>query len=677
MRLSITLLTVAIVAVACNNPKIPVQTHDELVLHIDSSIHPGDDFFMFANGRWFAQNPIPASERSNGIFRTINDTINATILQICQTAAGNTNDKGSLKQKIGDYYYSGMDTVSIDKAGIAPLHKYFSEIEQIKSFDDVMRVAAHFHRISASPLFGFYVNSDDMISSKNAVFLSQGGLGLPDRDYYFNNDERTKKVRDAYPEHLKKMFELSGFEEKKATDAAADVYAVELALAKVSRKMEDLRDPFKNYNKTSVKELQEKLKFVPMQTFFSELGMNMPDTVIVGQPEFFTYLNLATSQFGIEIWKNYLRWHLLRGLAPYLNTEIEKQNFSFYGTLLNGVKEQRPRWKRVVEDTDGQLGELVGQIYVEQYLPKGTKEKLMEIGNAVKEVYRKRISGLDWMSDATKAKATAKLDAMIMKVGYPDKWKDMSALEVDRTSYVENVIRANAWHFDYMKNKYGKPVDRTEWSMTPQTYNAYYNPSNNEIVVPACNITVPGYEKTLADDAILYSIIGGSTFGHEFTHGFDDQGSKYDQFGNLNNWWTTEDSIRFYAKTGAVVNQYNHYLVIDSLYINGDMTQGENIADIGGVAMGLEAFKQTKQFKENQIIAGLNPMQRFFLGYAYAWMVNMRPEALATRVLTDVHSPAKFRVIGPLVNMPEFYATFGVKAGDKIFLPENERVHIW
>ncbi|MBX7239553.1 MAG: M13 family metallopeptidase, partial [Bacteroidia bacterium] len=576
-----------------------------------------------------------------------------------------------------DYYSSGMDTIGIDKAGIAPLQEYFSEIDQMKTFNDVMKVAAHIHCISASPLFAFYVNSDDMISSKNAVFLAQGGLGLPDRDYYFNTDERTKKVREAYPEHLKKMFELSGFDEKKAKDAAADVYAVEFALAKVSRKMEDLRDPFKNYNKTSVKELQEKMNNVPMNEFFHGLGMNLPDTVIVGQPEFFTYLNIATRQFGIEVWKNYLRWHLLRGLAPYLNTEIEKQNFSFYGTLLNGVKEQRPRWKRVVEDTDGQLGELVGQIYVEQYLPKGTKEKLMEIGNAVKEVYRKRIAGLDWMSDVTKAKAIAKLDAMIMKVGYPDKWKDMSALEVDKTSYAGNVIRANAWHFDYMKNKYGKPVDRTEWSMTPQTYNAYYNPSNNEIVVPACNITVPGYEKTLADDAILYSIIGGSTFGHEFTHGFDDQGSKYDQFGNLNNWWTSEDSIRFYAKTGAVVNQYSHYLVVDSLYINGDMTQGENIADIGGIAMGLEAFKQTKQFKENQVIAGLNPMQRFFLGYAYAWMVNMRPEALATRVLTDVHSPAKFRVIGPLVNMPEFYSTFGIKTGDKIFLPESERVHIW
>ncbi|HQO87834.1 MAG TPA: M13 family metallopeptidase, partial [Bacteroidia bacterium] len=508
MRLLVTLLTVAIVVVACKNSKTPVQTHDELVQHIDSSVRPGEDFFMFANGRWFAQNPIPASERSNGIFRTINDTINATILQICQTAASSTNDKGSLKQKIGDYYSSGMDTIGIDKAGIAPLQEYFSEIDQMKTFNDVMKVAAHIHCISASPLFAFYVNSDDMISSKNAVFLAQGGLGLPDRDYYFNTDERTKKVREAYPEHLKKMFELSGFDEKKAKDAAADVYAVEFALAKVSRKMEDLRDPFKNYNKTSVKELQEKMNNVPMNEFFHGLGMNLPDTVIVGQPEFFTYLNIATRQFGIEVWKNYLRWHLLRGLAPYLNTEIEKQNFSFYGTLLNGVKEQRPRWKRVVEDTDGQLGELVGQIYVEQYLPKGTKEKLMEIGNAVKEVYRKRIAGLDWMSDVTKAKAIAKLDAMIMKVGYPDKWKDMSALEVDKTSYAGNVIRANAWHFDYMKNKYGKPVDRTEWSMTPQTYNAYYNPSNNEIVVPACNITVPGYEKTLADDAILYSIIG-------------------------------------------------------------------------------------------------------------------------------------------------------------------------
>ena len=323
------------------------------------------------------------------------------------------------------------------------------------------------------------------------------------------------------------------------------------------------------------------------------------------------------------------------------------------------------------------LGELIGQIYVEKYLPKGTKEKLLEIGTAVKDVYKQRIKKLDWMSDATKVKAEQKLDAIIMKVGYPDKWKDLSALNVDRTSYVSNVINANQWQFNYMTNKYGKPVDRTEWGMTPQTYNAYYNASNNEIVVPACNIIVPGYEKTMADDAILYSIIGGSTFGHEFTHGFDDQGSKYDEKGNLNNWWTAEDSTLFSAKTKAISKQYSEYLVMDSLYINGDNTLGENIADIGGINMGWEAFKKTNQYKENKVIGGLNPAQRFFLGYAYAWMVNMRPESMAMRVRSDVHSPAKFRIIGPLVNMPDFYTTFNIQPTDKAYRPDSLRVNIW
>jgi putative endopeptidase len=677
MRLQNILILAIFLGYSCNRGSSTVQHPDELALHIDSTIKPGDDFFMFANGRWFANNPIPASERGNGIFRTITDTINAAVLQICNNAAGGSFSKGSNEQKIGDYYFSGMDTNKINSDGLSPLKEEMQTIDQIKNFDEVLKQAAHLHRISSSPLLSFYVNSDDMISSKNAIFLMQGGLGLPDRDYYFNTDERTSSIRKAYPEHLKQMFLLMGYDEKSSVKSASDVYDIELALAKVSRKIEDLRDPFKNYNKMTFSDMQVKLNGIQFKYFFEGMGMSLPDTVIVGQPEFFSYLNKASKEFTIEQWKNYLRWHLVNGLASALNDKIDQEHFRFYGTILNGIKEQRPRWKRVVEDTNQQLGELIGQIYVDKHLPQGTKQKLMEIGNAVKGVYRKRIEGLDWMSDTTKQKAVAKLDAMIMKVGYPDKWKDMSSLQVDRQSYVANVMRANAWHFDYMKNKFGKPVDREEWQMTPQTYNAYYNPSNNEIVVPACNIIVPGYEKTMADDAILYSIIGGSTFGHEFTHGFDDQGSKYDQYGNLNNWWTTDDSIRFYAKTKAVVEQYNHYLVVDSLYINGEMTQGENIADIGGIAMGLEAFKQTPQYKENKPIAGLTPMQRFFLGYAYAWMVNMRPEALATRVLTDVHSPAKFRVIGPLVNMPEFYETFGITDSDKIFLPVNQRVHIW
>ncbi len=327
--------------------------------------------------------------------------------------------------------------------------------------------------------------------------------------------------------------------------------------------------------------------------------------------------------------------------------------------------------------TDGSLGELIGEVYVKEYLPAGTKEKLLEIGNAIRKVYADRIRQLDWMSEPTKEKALIKLNAMIMKVGYPDKWKDLSSLHVDRTSYVQNVMNANKWEMDYMIAKYGKPVDRTEWEMEPQTYNAYYNPSNNEIVVPGCNILVPGYEKKMADDAILYSIIGGSTFGHEMTHGFDDQGSKYDASGNLHNWWTPEDSAKFFAKTKLIVQQYDGYIAVDSLHINGELTQGENIADLGGIMMGYQAFKQTKQYKNNEIIAGLNPDQRFFLGYALAWMVNMRPEAISTQVRSDPHSPVKFRVIGPLSDMPEFYATFGVKKGDAMWRPDSLRVKIW
>ena len=320
---------------------------------------------------------------------------------------------------------------------------------------------------------------------------------------------------------------------------------------------------------------------------------------------------------------------------------------------------------------------MIGQVYVAEYLPKGTKEKLQEIGNAIREVYAERIKNLDWMSEPTKEKAIVKLNSIVMKVGYPDKWKDLSTLQTDRTSYVRNVMSANKWEMQYMINKYGKPVNRDEWEMTPQTYNAYYNPSNNEIVVPGSNIIVPGYERVLADDAILYSIIGGSTFGHEITHGFDDQGSQYDEKGNLNNWWTSEDSTKFFSKTKMVVEQFNKYVVVDSLTINGELTQGENIADIGGIMMGYEAFKRTKQYKEKQIIGGLNPDQRFFLGYALAWMINDRPEALASQVKSDVHSPAKYRVLGPLSNMPEFYTTFGIKDGDAMWRPENERVKIW
>ena len=360
-----------------------------------------------------------------------------------------------------------------------------------------------------------------------------------------------------------------------------------------------------------------------------------------------------------------------------MSKDIEKQNFQFYSTVLSGVTKQKPRWKRVVEQTDSSLGELIGQVYVAEYLPKGTKEKLLEIGNNIRTVYADHIKKLDWMSEPTKLKALSKLQKIVMKVGYPDKWKDLSAISISKNSYCSNVIEVNKWYYNDMISKYGKPVDRNEWSMQPQTYNAYYNPSNNEIVVPACNIIVPGFEGRMPDDAVLYGIIGGSTFGHEITHGFDDQGSQYDENGNLNNWWTPEDLKKFQAKTKLIVAQFNKYEALPKKFVNGDATQGENIADLGGVVMGYEAFKKTNQFKTNQKIAKLTPDQRFFLSYGYAWMVNIKKEALANQLLTDVHAPAKYRINGPLSNIPEFYKTFNITEGSKMRLPENERVIIW
>lgn len=467
-----------------------------------------------------------------------------------------------------------------------------------------------------------------------------------------------------------------GDDESKAKLTANKIMEMETSIAKTSRKREDTRDPIENYHKMSSNAMAKITPNIDWSVFMNGVGLKKVDTVIVCQPEFLTALNGYLKKYSIEDWKNYLKFHLLNGLASYMDDKTYLEHFSFYTTTLRGVKEPKPRWKRVVGVTDESLGELIGQVYVNEYLPKGTKEKLVEIGNAIKVVFAERIKALDWMSAITKEKAVKKLDAVIMKVGYPDKWKDLSAMQISRTSYVANVINANKWEFNFMISKYGKPVDRTEWDMEPQTYNAYYNPSNNEIVIPGCNIIVPGYEGKMPDDALLYAIIG-ATFGHEITHGFDDQGCKYNELGNLSNWWTAEDSIKFYKKTKMIVKQFNQYIAVDSLHINGELTQGENIADLGGIIMGYEAFKKTKQFKDNEIIAGLNPSQRFFLGYALAWMVNMRPEAIAIQVKSNEHAPAKFRVLGPLSNMPEFYTTFGVKQGDKMWRPDSLIVKIW
>ena len=676
--ISFSLLIIAMIIAfsSCKQSK-KEQVTDALVSHIDSTVKAGNDFFLYANGKWFRQNPIPASEQSNGVWQLIQDTINAQVRHVCESSADIKDAlKGSNKQKIGDFFYTGMDSITLNKKGISDLKSDFEMIDAIKDVNGIIKTASYLHTVAGSPLFGFGAGQDDKISSKIAVFVYQGGLSLPDRNFYFDTDPRAVSIRQKFIAHLENTFGIIGYSADKAKAAANNLMKLETSIAKTSRKREDTRDPWMNYNKMTFKQLAGSTPDIDWKTFLYGVGLQKVDSVIIGQPEFLKALDGYLRSFTINDWKNYLKYHLIRSLSAYIDDKTYLEFFNFYSTALRGVKEPKPRWKRVVQQTDGSLGELIGQVYVDEYLPKGTKDKLLEIGNVIKTIFAERIKALDWMSSATKEKALNKLSTVIMKVGYPDKWKDLSPMQIDRTSYLKNVMSANKWRFNYMISKYGKPVDRTEWDMEPQTYNAYYNPSNNEICIPGCNIIVPGYEGRMADDALLYAIVG-ATFGHEITHGFDDQGCKYNAIGNLQNWWTAADSIKFYSKTKMIVRQFNNYVAVDSLHINGELTQGENIADLGGTIMSYEAFKRTDQYKNNTINAGLNPAQRFFLGYALGWMVNERPEAVASQVKSNEHSPAKFRVNGPLSNMPEFYAAFGVKQGDALWVPDSLRVKIW
>lgn len=656
---------------------ILAQHIDPLSANRDFSVKPGTNFFLYANGTWFKNNPIPATETSNGLWQLITDTINAQIKRICLLASEDTNEpKGSNKQKIGDFYFSGMDTVIIEKLGLEPLKEDLNKIESVSDIKSLLEVMAYLRRMSVDPGFSFYIGQDAKNSEKYAIHFGQGGLGLGEREYYASNDEANVTIRKEYEKHIASMFKLMGYDEKTSVDNAAMILKMETQFALDSRKMEDLRDEEKNYNKMTVDKFNQLNPSFSWKEVIANLGINNPDSVIVGQPEFFSGFEKSLKNFSLDNWKTYLKWNLVNAYADYLSKPFVDQNFDFYYRTLEGVPEQRPRWKKIVDQTDGSLGELIGQVYVAEYLPAGTKEKLLEIGNNIKSIYAEHIKKLDWMSAETKKKALKKLAKVYMKVGYPDKWRDMSAIEIDRNSYLKNVKNVIEWRYNYHISKYGKPVDRTEWGMTPQTYNAYYSPANNEICVPACNIMVPGFDGQMPDDAVLYGIIGGSTFGHEITHGFDDQGSKYDEHGNLNEWWTKEDREKFEVKTKLIVEQFNQYKV-DSMHVNGEYTQGENIADLGGVVMGLEAFKKTKQYKDNIKIAGLTPTQRYYLAYAYAWMVNKRIEAQKRQIMTNEHAPEQFRVLGPLSNQPEFFKAFNIKEGEPMWRDDDERIIIW
>lgn len=650
---------------------------DFLTRAIDKSVSPGEDFFNYATGTWMKNNPIPKTESSWTVGHLVEEENYARLNQILEEASKSKSEKGTNKQKIGDLYFSGMDTETINELGITPLKPEMELIDGIKDRKSLFNTISTLKKEGVGVMFSAFVEQDAMNSSKWVLYLWQGGLGLPNREYYYRNDARTENIRKEYKKHIAKMFTLMGYAEGDALKSAEKVYEMEVFLADSSRKLEDLRDPYENYNKMEVSELKKKYKDVDWSLLFDKTGVKKLKTVIVGQPEFLLQVNNAVSKFSIEDWKLYLKWHVIDSFAELLSEEFEKENFYFSGTVMSGITEQRPRWKRIQDVVEEQLGELLGQVYVEKFYSPATKKRYEKLVDDIIDAFRERIKKLDWMTEVTKKKAIKKLNSITKKVGYPDKWKDYSKLSISRDEFLRNYINANVFLFEKNIDKLGKPVDRNEWSMTPQTYNAYYNPSNNEMVLPAAIFIIPGVPDSLLDDAIIYSYAGASTIGHELTHGFDDQGREYDEKGNLANWWTKKDTELFDKKTVLMVEQFNNFVVLDSMHINGEATLGENIADLGGVVTGLDAFKKTEQYKKGTVINGLTPMQRFWLGYAYSWLGHERPERLARQIMTDVHSPAKFRINGPLSNLPEFYETFGIKQGDKMWRPEDKRVKIW
>lgn len=673
--------TIVLAIASCGNNKSQdaiddMKQGDILKANLDTTVNPANDFFDYANGGWIKNNPIPDEQKSWGIAYLVQEDLYNRLKTINEKAVQEQDN--NIAKKIAAFWKSGTDSVAINKNGIAAIQPEIQMIDRIATKEDVLKVMAELNKRGISTLFSTYVGQDDMNSEKMALMLAQGGLGLPNRDYYFNTDERTKKIREAYPGHIEKMFNLAALAPLSETKVISEgIMKLETRLARSSRKLEDLRDPYKNYNKLSIDALKKLAPNMDWTQWLSTMAINNLDTVIVGQPEFFRELNAALNTEPIPVWKNYLKWSLLREMSPYLNNELELANFSFYGETLSGVKKQKPRWKRVLDEEEEAMGEALGQLFVKEYFDAKAKKRYNDMVEDIREALKNRIKKLDWMSEATKEKALVKLAKMRKKVGYPDKWKDFSAMAIKDQPYARNVIAAREWWHNYNINKLGKPVDREEWSMTPQTYNAYYNPSNNEIVLPAGIFTVPGKRDEELDDALVYGYAAASTIGHEITHGFDDQGRQYDENGNLKNWWTKEDEKKFNERAAVMVKQFNNYIPVDSMHINGSATLGENIADLGGVLLGWDAFVQKEQYKKGTRIAGLDPSQRFFLGYALGWLYNTRKESLAQQLLTDVHSPAKYRVNGPFSDVDAFYKVFNVKPGDKMFIPDSLRVRIW
>src|SRR5882724_1452809 len=646
----------------------------------DTSTKPQGDFFMYANGGWIKRTQIPPEYSRWGSFNQLIENNNDALHDIAEKAESTHVDPrlAPETEKVSNYYVSGMDEKTIEAMRTKPLDDEFKRIETIKDRNDLLKEIAHLHSIGVGVLFGFGSGQDDKDSTHEIAQAVQGGLGMPDRDYYTKTDEASKKLRDQYVGHVAKMLTLLGEPAETATEQAKKILALETKLAEASRTRVELRDPQKNYNKMSVRQLQELTPDWNWSDYFNVINLLEPGSINVRQPEFFKTVDEVFKSPPLDDWKAYLRWHLVNAAAQELSKDFVDEDFNFRERVLRGTEKIKPRWKRVIASTDDAIGEALGKLYVAFYFPPEAKARALELVNNLKEALADRIKTLDWMDEPTKQEALKKLAAMGVKIGYPDKWLDYSLLPVDRGPFVLNAIRAAKFETTRDLNKIGKLVDPTEWGMTPPTVNAYYNPNRNEIVFPA-GILQPPFFYANADDAVNYGGIG-AVIGHEMTHGFDDQGRQYDKVGNLTDWWSPQSAEEFKKRSEAIVAQYNEYEPLPGLRVNGQLTQGENIADVGGVKLAYAALQKAldKHPEErNKKIDGLMPEQRFFLSFAAIWRQKIRDEDQKLRLNVDPHSPAQYRVNGPLSDLPEFQKAFNVPDGAPMVRAADKRVNIW
>ncbi len=644
--------------------------------NMDKSVKPCTDFYQYACGGWLAKNPIPAAYPAWGSFSELAQKNQDVLHEILEHAAKNTKaPKDSDEQKIGAFYGSCMDAPKIEAEGDKPLQPEFDRIAAIKDVPSLEKEIVHLQRMGVGALFFFRASQDLKNATRVIGNASQGGLGLPDRDYYMKNDPRSEHIRSEYEKHVANMLELLGDKPDQAATEAKSVLKIETELAKASMTRVERRNPNAQYHMMTLTELHELTPDFSWPEYFQGIGHPGLKEINIGQPDFFKAMNAQLKSVPIDEWKTYLRWHLISATAPFLSDKFVTENFHFNGAIMTGTKEILPRWKRCVQTADRALGEIVGKFYVQKNFPPAAKAHALIMVHNLEAALQSDLSTLSWMDPATRQKAIAKLDAYMNKIGYPDKWRDYSALHVNRGVYIDNIMRANVFARNYNLEKIGKPVDRTEWGMTPPTVNAYYNPAMNEIVFPA-GILQPPFYSPKADDAVNYGGMG-AVIGHEMTHGFDDEGRKFDAHGNLTDWWTPADAEKFKAKAECVEKQFDSYAPLPGEHVNGKLVLGESIADLGGLTISLAAYEKSIAGKPRHTIDGFTPEQRFFLGWAQVWCENTRPEFARLMLKTNPHPPNQFRAIGPPSNMPAFAKAFDCKAGDAMVRPPENQCKIW